>query len=213
MALLPLAAALAFALPGGEGDALSGLPRSLAQAEQPQPRPQEAAPPAGGEHDVFEFGRVQGNAHLGFIAFSEDFESDPQFLAGVGARVDWTWMSQDVLGFDSDRVGLTADLSFSKIERDVDFLEDDSGTLIFFGLGVDLNAYEDETWVFRGQAGLQFGYFGGVDETDSGVAGILGIDAGVKIAEGAAIVFNPQVAFGNAGDQVYFFNFGFRYQF
>lgn len=209
MMLLSIAAALAL----GEGGALSGLPRSLAQAEQPQPRPQEAAPPAGGEHDVFEFGRVQGNAELGFIAFSEDFESDPQFTAGIGARVDWVWMSRDVLGFDQDRLGLFADLAFSRIERDVDFLEDDSGTLIFFTLGTDLNAYEDETWVLRGQLGLQFGHFGGVDETDNGVAGVVGIDAGVKVAENFAIGFNPQIAFGNAGDQVYFFNFGVQYRF
>jgi hypothetical protein len=214
MTTLALSAVLALGLAGGEGDVLGGLPRSLGQAEQPQPRPQEAAPaPAGGEHDVFEFGRVQAAAHLGFIAFSEDFESDPQFLGGIGARVDWVWMSRDVLGFDQDRVGLYADLSLSKIERDVDFLEDDSGTLIFFGFGADLNAYEDETFVVRGQAGFQYGHFGGADETDNGFAGVLGLDLDAKLAENVLFVFNPQVAFGNGGDQVYFFHFGVQYRF
>ncbi len=212
MALITLLAAVA--LQGGEADLLAGLPRSVAQSEQPQPRPQEATPPGeGAAHDFFEFGRVQAAARLGFTAFSEDFESDPQFLAGIGARVDWVWMSRDVFGFDQDRIGLFADLSFSRLERDLDFIDDDSGLLIFLGFGADANVYEDETWIFRGQAGIQFGHFGGVDETDNGVAGILGIDAGVKVAENMAILFNPQVAFGHAGDQVYFINFGFQYRF
>ncbi len=213
MALITLAAALALALPVGEGDVPSGLPRSLAQEEQPQPRPQEPAPAAGDAHDVFDFGRVQAAARIGFIAFSTDFESDPQFVAGLGARVDWLWMSRDVLGFDRDAIGLYADLSFSRIDRDLDFLDEHAGTCVFFGFGVDFTAFEDETFFIRGQAGLQFGYFGGVDETDSGVAGVLGLDAGVKVAENMAIVFNPQIAFGNGGDQVYFINFGFQYRF
>jgi len=212
MAILSLAAALALSAQAG-GDATSGLPRSLSRLEGPPPRPQEAAAPQGGGRDVFDFGRVQASARLGFTAFSEDFESDPQFLAGIGARADWIWLSRDVLGFDSDRVGLYADLSFSRIERDVDFLEDDSGTLFFLGFGADLKAYEDETWILRGQAGLQFGHFGGVDDTDNGVAGVLGLDAGVKIVEDLAIVFNPQIAFGHAGDQVYFLNFAVQYRF
>jgi hypothetical protein len=205
--------AAALALPGGDGDVLSGLPRSVAQAEQPQPRPQQPAPPAGESNDFFTFGRVQASARAGIIAFSEDFEADPQFVAGIGARVDWTWLSRDVFGFDSDRIGLYADLSFSKIERDLDFLEENDGTLIFVGFGFDFNFYEDESWIFRAQAGFQYGHFGGVDETDNGVAGVVGLDMGVKITENLAFIFNPQAAFGHAGDQLYFINFGLQYRF
>ena len=214
MTILALAAAAVLALPGGDGDdVLTGLPRSVAQAEQPQPRPQEPTPPAGQSHDFFTFGRVQASARAGFIAFSDDFEADPQFVAGVGARVDWTWLSQDVFGFDQDRVGIYMDLSFTKIDRDLDFLEEASGTVIFVGFGFDINVYEDETWILRGQAGIQYGHFGGVDEVDNGVAGILGIDSGIKIAENLAIIFNPQIAFGHAGDQIYFINLGLQYRF
>jgi hypothetical protein len=208
--MLPFAAALALSLAGGEDEV---LPRSLGQAEAPQPRPDLRAPQDGATHDVFSFGRVQASARVGFTGFSEDFESDPQFLAGVAARVDWPWMSRDVFGFESDRIGLYLDFGVSKIDRDLEFLRKKSATVFFVGFGTDINLYEDETCIFRAQLGVQYGNFGGVTDTDDGFAGVAGLDLGVKIAQDMAIVLNPQVAFGNAGDQVYFLNLGLQIRF
>ena len=206
MTILPFAAALAMAL--GQN--------SLGQAEAPQPKPQElkAPEPVQGEsHDVFSFGRVQASARIGFAGYSEDFESDAQALFGIAARVDWPWMSRDVFGFDTDRIGLYADLSITKIDRDLDFLEKKDATVFLVGFGADVNLYEDETCIFRTQLGMQYGNFGGVDDTDDGVAGVLGLDFGLKVAEDMAIILNPQVVFGNAGDQVYIVSAGLQIRF
>ena len=209
MLLLSLAAAVALALPGGETD----LPTSLAQDPAPPAATPQAPPEAEGGNDVFSFGRFQGSVRVGLTAFSEDFESDSQFLVGIAGRVDWPWLSRDVFGFTEDRLGLYADFTFSKIDRDLDFLEDKDGPIFFVGFGVDANLYEDESWIFRAQAGGQYGHFGGVDDTDNGLAGVLGIDLGFKLDEQMALQFNPQIAFGNAGDQIYFLSLGLQYRF
>jgi hypothetical protein len=208
MTMLPLATALALAL-AGEGD----LPRTLGQAEAPAPKPQELAAPQGEARDVFSFGRVQASARVGFAGYSEDFEADAELIVGLAARVDWPWMSRDVFGFDQDRIGLYLDFGVTKIDRDLDFLEDKSGTVILVGFGSDINMYEDETCIFRGQLGIQYGNFGGVDDTDDGVAAVLGLDMGLKLSEEMAIVLNPQICFGNAGDQVYLVGLGLQYRF
>jgi len=207
MTMLPLATALA--LLAGEGD----LPRTLGQAEAPAPRPQELSAPRGEAHDVFSFGRVQASARIGLAGYSEDFEADTEVFFGLAARVDWPWMSRDVFGFDQDRIGLYLDFGVTKIDRDLDFLEDKSGTVILVGFGADINMYEDETCIFRGQLGIQYGNFGGVTDTDDGVGAVLGLDTGLKVSEDMAIVLNPQIVFGNAGDQVYLVSLGFQIRF
>jgi hypothetical protein len=210
--MMILATSLVLALAGGDGD----LPRTLGQeqAEAPPPRPQNLdAPRDGAAHDVFSFGRVQASARIGVVAFSEDFEADAELLGSLAARVDWPWMSRDVFGFAEDRIGVYADVSLTRIDRDLFFLENQSGTVFLLGFGLDVNIYEDETCVFRGQLGGQYGNFGDADDTDDGVSGVLGLDVGFKLSESVLLVLNPQIAFGNAGDQLYIANVGVQVRF
>jgi len=209
--MMILATSLVLALAGGDGD----LPRSLGQdqAEAPPPKPQNLEPQDGAAHDVFSFGRVQASARIGVVAYSEDFEADAELMGGLAARVDWPWMSRDVFGFAEDRIGIYADVSLTRIDRDLFFLENQSGTVFLLGFGLDVNLYEDESCVFRVQLGGQYGNFGDADDTDDGVAGVAGLDVGFKLAENVAIVLNPQIAFGNGGDQLYLANFGVQLRF
>jgi hypothetical protein len=211
MSLLAWAASLALWAAGGE-DALSGLPRSLSQEEQPQPRPEAPAAPQAGGAGHPDLGPIQANAHLGFLFFSKDFEADPELVGGIGARAALPSVSRDWFGFDYDAIGAWLDVSISSLQRDIDTLDEDKGTLFFATLGGDFTFHEDADAFVRGQLGVQYGHFGGVDDTDSGVALLLGASGGLQVGEKMWITLNPQVAFGH-GDQVYFVHLGFQVEF
>lgn len=208
MTLLSLAAAAAVALAGGGDDA---LPRSLAAQEQAPPKP-DTAPPEQ-DSGAPDLGPIQVQPHLGILFFSEDFEADPELVVGVGARASLPSLSRDVLGLEDDAVGLFLDLSFSSIDRDVPFVDDTKGNLFFVTLGADFRLYDDETWTAHVQLAGQYGHFGNVDDTESGLATVLGLSGGIKIAPQFEIVVNPQIAFGNGGDQIYFLNIGLQIEF
>ncbi len=208
MALLSLAAAAAVALAGG-GDL--DLPRSLSAQEQAPPKP-DTEPPAQ-DSGAADLGPIQVLPHLGFLFFSEDFEADPELVVGIGARASLPSFSRDYLGFEDDAVGVFLDLSFSSIDRDVPLLDDTKGNLVFFTAGFDVRLYHDEDWTAYVQAAGQYGHFGGVDDTEAGFAALLGLSGSLNIGPQLEIVLNPQMAIGNAGDQIYFLHLGLQIEF
>lgn len=127
---------------------------------------------------------------------------------GILPRAPSPWVSQDLVGLAADDIGFYVDLTISRIDRDLDFLEENDGTLVFVGAGTDIMLVRDDTWQAAFQAGLQYGWFGGVDETDEGIAVALGLLGGVQVATSFWITVNPQIAFADAGDQVYFLHLG-----
>ena len=155
------------------------------------------------------FGSLEAGAHVGFLAYSKDFKANPTFSAGIGGRVGLPWFSHSVVGLDDkDAFGVFVDFSFSSIKRRIQSLDDRYGMLFFATLGADFTAYKDELFFVRPQLGVQYGYFGGVTDLHSGAALALGAKGGIQFSPGFWVTFNPQVAFGSAGDMVFFFNFG-----
>jgi VCBS repeat-containing protein len=195
-----------FAAAGAEAQDEAPLPRKIAFQEQEKPVEPVAptAPQEASGSRLLDFDRLEGSARVGILAFSDDFESDAQAAGGVFLRAPSPWVSRDLLGMAQDDVGFYVELTVSHIDRDLDFLDDPDGLLVFAGLGADLTLARDETWLLAGQAGLQYGWFGGVDDTDNGIALTLGVLGGVKVAESFWITLNPQVAFADAGDRLYF---------
>jgi hypothetical protein len=210
VALGILGAAPAFADEDGWIESYRSMSLQEKDATAPKPAAAPAAPGGDGEPfaDLFEV-----KVHLGLIAFSSDFEADPAFAAGISGRAALPWFSKTVLGLEKPLFGLFADFTVSSISRDISTLKETDGTLIFFTVGLDITAYQDETFVIRPQMGLQFGHFGGVSDLDNGVAFLLGAEGGVTFAEGFRAFFNPQVTFGQGGDMIFFLSVGVAYSF
>ena len=221
MRLAPaLSAAVAFAILGtapafADDDRWIEAYRTMSLQEPAPPAAKPETPPAApaaqegpGEPFAESF---EIAAHIGFAAFSSEFEADPEFAAGVSVRAALPWFSKTVLGLDEASFGLFIDFTFSAISRDIPVLKETDGTLIFFTVGLDFTAYKDETWVIRPQLGLQYGNFGGVTDLDNGIALLLGVEAGVTFAEGWRVFFNPQIGIGE--DMVFFLPLGVAYSF
>jgi hypothetical protein len=191
------------------------LPRTLAQDPQAEPaRP--TTPPAPQEADgsaFIDFHRTELEPHLGVLAFASDYESSAKFGGGVLVRAPLPWFSRDVLGFERDAVGAFLDLTISSIVRDIDLLDQKSGTLMFVTLGLDYAFYSDENFRAQLQLGVQYGYFGGVTDLHNGIAPLVGLAARLALGPGIGLTFNPQAGFGDSGDTIYFINLGVQIDF
>jgi hypothetical protein len=208
LAVLILGAAQAWA---GEDD----LPRSL-QQEEPPPRPQAPTPPqpqAEGENpDVLDFSKSALDGHVGFLKFSSKFKDNGKFVGGIQYRVPSPLLSS-ICDTDPERIGVFLDLSVSSIDRDIPSTFDKSGMLLFATLGADAAFYKDEDWDFRGQVGVQYGYFGGVDGLDNGIAFLIGLRGALNVGEGIWIVLNPQFAIAKQSNNIFFLNVGAEIKF
>ncbi len=85
--------------------------------------------------------------------------------------------------------------------------------LVFAALGLDYTMYQDEDFLARAQVGIQYGYFGGVTETDNGVGLLLGLQGGVAISEQMWLSVNPQLGIGGGGDILFFGQVGLNIAF
>lgn len=207
--LLPLVLGIALAAPAAA--AAQNAEPAVPQQEEAKPPQQPPAPPEAQEAagtPFLDFDRLEATPRLGLVFFSDDFEADPEFAAGVQLRAPLPWLSRDVFGLESDDFGLFVDFTVSSIERDIDILEDPDGTLFFASLGFDFTFARDDTWLGQAQLGIQFGDFGGVTDLDDGVALLVGAVGGVQFSEGLWATVTPQVGFGDSGDRVYFLQFG-----
>ncbi|MBI2930653.1 MAG: hypothetical protein HYY16_03300 [Planctomycetes bacterium] len=172
--------------------AMSGLP-SFAQEAPPE------------NHPFIDFDRLELGPRLSALVFGSDFEADPSFGAGIFTRAPMPWLSQDVLGLETDRFGLFAELTISNIERDTDLLlEDPKGSLFFFTLGTDYTLHRDDDVFVATQLALQYGRFGGVTDLDDGIALLGGVMGGVRLSDALSLVVNPQLALGNGDDFIVF---------
>jgi len=209
LAVLILGSAQAWA---GEDD----LPRSLQQEEKP-PRPEAPVPPKpeqaeGGDPDVLDFSKSALDAHLGFAKFSSKFKDNGAFVGGIQYRIPSPLLSS-IVDTDPERIGVFLDLSVSSINRDIPSTFDKSGMLLFATLGTDAAFYKDEDWDFRGQVGVQYGYFGGVDGLDNGIAFLVGLRGALNLGEGIWLVLNPQFAIAKDSNNIFFLNVGAEIKF
>jgi hypothetical protein len=207
LAVLVLGSAQAWA---GEDD----LPRSL-QQEEPPPRPQAPVPPKApgqaNDPEVLDFDASALDGHLGFVDFSSKFKGHARFSGGVQYRVPSPLLSS-ICDTDPERIGVFLDLSVSSISRDIPST-DKSGTLLFVTLGTDAAFYKDEDWDFRGQIGVQYGYFGGVEGLKNGVAALVGLRGALNLGEGIWLVLNPQFAIAKQSNTIFFLNVGAEIKF
>jgi hypothetical protein len=176
--------------------------------QDPVPEPVRPSPA------FLDFDRLEAGLRFGCIRFGADFEADPEPAAGAVVRIPSPWLSRGVFGLESDDVALFLDFTGSRLERDADQVaEDPDATIHFAGLGVDWTFARSETLSASAHVGLQYGWFGGVDDTEDGVAFLAGLAGSVRFSDAVRVSLSPQASVADAGDRLYFLHLGLHLEF
>lgn len=199
--LLVAACLFSAAAPASALDSWPDAPPRLRLQDPPQEEEREEETGA----PLLDLERIEIHPRLGALFFSEDFEADPEFAGGAMLRAP----APAIAG----RLGAWIDLTVSTIDRDIDRLPDPDGVLVFAGAGADFALLDGDPFAARVQLGAQYGYFGGVDDLDNGVALLAGLWGGLRVEDHVRVTLNPQVAFADAGDRIFFLHLGLAIDF
>jgi hypothetical protein len=198
-----------FALALASGAGLDGLPRRIADGARRQETPPSLPAERPGKASPFiDWDWLEVQPRVGLVAYSEDYEADPSWSAGVLARAPLPWLSP---GSDprGEYFGVFAEIAVAGIDRDLDPAPDDSsGVLVLGAVGLDFTILRTSTWMVLVQAGPQYVSFGGVSDLEDGFGGMAGLSLGFSPAEGVSLTLGPEVWFGRAGDRIYLASLG-----
>lgn len=186
------------------------LPRSLSQDEAPQRpttlQPQQPQEP-NDDQDMIDLKAGSVDIHAGILTFSSKFKAHVQPVGGVELRAPSPLLS-GIVSSEPDRIGFLLDLEGSSVKRNLSGLSKDSGGLFFATAALDGTFYRDDDFQAQVEAGIQYGYFGGVTGLKNGVAGLVGLRGALWVAEGVWITLNPQATFAKASNHILFLSFG-----
>jgi hypothetical protein len=141
-----------------------------------------------------DFDKFEAGGFVGVVAFSSDFEADPDIIGGITARVpvpglpgDWgIWASIDA-------AGMTRDIPF--------FYSNKSGTWYSGNIGLDYTFTNGDIWLLRAQAGVTYNYWNGLQSLDNNFAATVGLDIGfywIKFNHRTTVNLNPQISFNGS---------------
>src|SRR5688572_1850102 len=121
---------------------------------------------ARNEPDFIDFSRFEVGGFAGGVAFSNDFEADPSYVAGLMARVP-------VPGIPLGDWGIWGSVMISYISRDLPFYyAEKSGNWYGVSVGGDYTFWRDSIWHLRGQLGILYAHWNDIQALDNGI-GIL----------------------------------------
>lgn len=168
----------------------------------------EPLPPLMPRHDdgglpLFDLRRLELCPQAGYASFSHDFQAGSEPCGGLLARFPLPALApaEDTL---HEAVGFFAQLTTTAIERDIDTLVDDSGSLFFIGVGLDMLVLRTDQAFVRLQVGLQAAFFSGIDDLEDGVAGLAGALAGVRVSDRFWLTWDASFGIADAGDWILF---------
>jgi hypothetical protein len=181
----------------------AGATRPFTLAEfEPQGRLSEKEP-------FIDFKHFEMGAYGGVVVFSNDFEADPALVGGLTARVP-------VPGIPLGSWGIFAQAFVSYVSRDLPFYYNDkSGVWYGLEVGGDYTFVRNETYYFRGQAGILYAYWNGVNALDNGVGLLLGAQLGfywIKHNQNAVVTITPQFTY-DGSNWMAIFSIGFSVDF
>ncbi|HEV3028197.1 MAG TPA: hypothetical protein VG457_11530 [Planctomycetota bacterium] len=155
-----------------------------------------------------DFDRTELGAFVGIADFSSKFKASSNFVGGVTARVP-------VPGLPGDW-GIWADLDLGEIKRKLPFFyPHQSGTWYGGTIGGDYTFTNGEVFVLRGQVGIGYTDWNGVQSLTNGMGGTVGMDFAfywIKHYRKATIDFTPQITFSGANYYI-LFTVGFQVEF
>jgi len=116
-----------------------------------------------------DFGHMEMGAFVGLVTFSSDFKANENVVGGLSARVP-------VPGLPG-QWGVFGELYAAGISRDLAFFyPHQSGTWYGGTIGGDYTFVNGEVLALRGQAGISYAYWNGVQSLDNGFGGTAGLD-------------------------------------
>lgn len=155
-----------------------------------------------------DFGRTEFGGFAGVVTYSSAFKAKADYVLGLDARVP-------VPGLPGN-FGIWADAYVGYISRDLAFFyPNQSGNWFGGTVGMDYTFLDGEIFVFRGQAGVAYAYWNGVQSLDNGFGGTVGVDIGwywIKHYRKATLNITPQITF-NGSNYYAFISFGFQVEF
>lgn len=163
------------------------------------------------ENDFVDFEHSELEIHLSFVYYSADFEAGPEF--GLGAL--WRVPLPGIL----ERLGAFAWLEWTRMEREIERLPSPDGSVVLLGAGLDYALLRDDSWFALVQAGIGYGWFEDISETDDGFGVQLGLLIGYRISDAWAVTVDPNVFAavldfdGDEFDWTFFGNVGILYRF
>ncbi len=207
---------------GDEGEALSpaaapspwwdGLLRpSLALEGEPWQQRAQSSGPSGSQ--FLDFKRMEFEPRLSLLIFGGDAEADPELGGGVLVRAPMPWLSPRSKE-KGEYFGLFVEFTISRMDRDLDPPPSDtSGTIFFAGAGVDYTFVRGRNGLVMAQLGFEYGNFGGISDTDDGVALLLGGVGGLRLWGQLWATYNPQFHLAFTGDWIMFNSLGILLRF
>jgi len=136
-----------------------------------------------------DFGKFELGGFVGAVNFSSNFKAKTDFVGGGTARVP-------VPGLPG-HFGIWADLYAGAITRDLAFFyPHQTGTWYAGTIGLDYTFFDGEIFLLRGQAGIAYTYWNGVQSLDNGFGGTIGVDFGwywIKHYRKATLNLTPQI--------------------
>ncbi len=174
--------------------------------------PAAAAAPPRDATGLLDLGRLEGNAWVGLLGFSSDYDADPKFAAGVLVRAPSPLLSRSLFGLERDDLGLWFQAGGASIDRDVDTADDTRGAVLLGSLGVDYTFVRDPKWLLLAQAGLQYVGITDVASADDGVGLVLGGLGGYALSDRFRITLDPQFIVGD-GDYLWLATVGLHFAF
>jgi len=144
------------------------------------------------EPAFIDFSRFEAGIFAGGVAFSNDFEADPSYVAGIMARVP-------VPGLPLGDWGIWGSLMISYIKRDLPFYyQDKSGNWYGASIGGDYTFWRDSIFHVRGQLGILYAHWNDIQALDNGIGILAGLEFGfywIKNYDKAVFGINPQISY------------------
>ena len=144
--------------------------------------------------------RLELTPFLGMLLYSSAWEADPAFSFGVQALLPLPGIM--------DGFGAFAQISVSRLERDIDTLTDKDDRAFFATIGADYTFIQKKTFRAHVQTGLLYGSFGKVSDTEDGTSFILGVSGSLKLSKGLWLSYNPQFGLADDSEWLFFHHLG-----
>ena len=178
------------------------------QTGQGGPVPRRKAAP------FFATNSIELDVRAGMAMYGGDYESDPKIAAGIGGRAAMPWLSRELLGMSRSAFGAFGGLGFSQYEWDtMPKPSDADGGMLYLEGGIDYDFIEARSWILRGQLGMDWIQFMGIDNLDSGAGLLVGVESGVALGSGFWVTANPRISLTSDGDSIFFLQGGINIHF
>lgn len=158
---------------------------------------------------VIDFDKWEIGGFLGMVAYSDDFEADPDYVMGITSRIP-------IPALPLGEWGVWGQLMFGHIRRDIPFYYPKShGEWYGIMAGGDYTFLRTDLLFLRAQAGVMYAHWNDIHALDNGAGVIVGAEFGffwIKHYSRASLTINPQLNF-DGDNWIGLINFGFSYDF